>query len=185
VFIPIKDSYVEMTPTNFEKYSIKVLEDNMGALQNIHFEHNKKIKAKDGTYQIDGFIEFDVMGIRYKTLVECKLYKNPVSREIIQKVFDNLRAVGAQKGIVISTSNFQSGAIQYAEEHGIALIQITNAGEEYCTRGYNVIMNYPHVPSNSGNPYIGVQIGCLKDGNGVTCAYLTHHSDALYDFLIK
>ena len=57
------------------------------------------------------------MGVLYKTIVECKHYKYPISREIVQKVYDNLRAIGAQKGIVVSTSNFQSGAIDYAKAH--------------------------------------------------------------------
>lgn len=182
MFIPIEDSFVDMSPTDFEKYSLRILKTNMGQLDNVYFEHNKIIKANDGTYQIDGLIEFDVMGVHYKTIVECKLYKNPVKREIIQKVYDNLRAVGAQKGIVISTSSFQSGAIEYAQEHGIALIQMTNAGENYCTRGLDIIVNHPYVPSNEDNPYIGVLIGCTE--NGTTCSYLTNRSDALHSFLL-
>ena len=32
--------------------------------------------------------------------------------------------MGAQKGIIISTSGFQTGEVQYAEKHGIALWQV-------------------------------------------------------------
>lgn len=183
MFIPVIDSFIDMTPTEFEIYSLEILKASTAGLMNVQFEHNKIIKAYDGTYQIDGYIEFEVMGIKYKTIVECKLYKNPISREIIQKVNDNLRAIGAQKGIVISTSNFQSGAIKYAKEHGIALIQMTEAGEEYCTRGYNIVMNHPFVPNNGNNPYIGVMIGCGVGGTGVTCNYLSRNSDGLQSFL--
>ena len=35
-----------------------------------------------------------------------------------------MRSLGAHKGIFISTSGFQSGAEEYANAHGIALIQI-------------------------------------------------------------
>jgi len=37
------------------------------------------------------------MGAKYLTLVECKMYKSPISREKVQVLFDKLRAIGAQK----------------------------------------------------------------------------------------
>jgi Restriction endonuclease len=172
-----------MSPLDFEKYSLEILKSNVRGFENVKFQHDVKIETDDGNYQIDGFIEFEVMGVKYKTLVECKHYKKPISREVVQKVYDNLRALGAQKGIIISTSNFQSGAILYARKHGIALIQMTEAGEQYCTRAYNVIVNHPRVPSNGGNTYIGVMIGCGENGIGVTCSYLSGNSDTLYNFL--
>lgn len=185
MFIPVVDSVLEMSPTDFEKYSLEILKCNVGDLENVKFQHDIKIEANDGNYQIDGYIEFEVMGVKYKTLVECKHYRKPISREIVQKVYDNLRAVGAQKGIIISTSNFQSGAILYARQHGIALIQMTEEGEQYCTRSYDVIVNHPRVPSNGGNTYIGVMIGCGDNGIDVTCSYLSNYSDALYKFLMN
>lgn len=91
------------------------------------------------------------------------------------------------RGIVISTSNFQSGAIAYAKAHGIALIQMTEATEEtFLTRShYSVIVNHPYVPSNGGLPYIGVMIGSGIDDKGVTCSYLSPFSDKLEEFLLK
>ena len=111
MFIPLKDTVLEMSSIDFEKYALQVLKSKIKGLENVKFIHNKIIEAYDGNYQLDGYIEFEVMGVLYKTIVECKHYKYPISREIIQKVYDNLRAVGAHKGIVVSTSNFQSGAI--------------------------------------------------------------------------
>ena len=124
------------------------------------------------------------MGVLYKTIIECKHYKYPISREIVQKVYDNLRAVGAQKGIIISTSNFQSGALNYAKLHGIALIQLTEAGDNYCTRGYfDVIMNHTYVPNNGDCPFTGV---LQRDtGSGITCSYLSHRTKALKEFLLE
>lgn len=117
---------------------------------------------------------------------ECKHYKHPISRDIIQKVYDNLRAVGVQKGIVISTSNFQSGAIEYAQIHGIALIQITDAGNDYFVRGeMNIIRNHSFVPSNGDCPYIGVlQRKNMKYG-GINCSYLTYKKKDLKEFLLN
>ena len=185
MFIPVKDTILDMDPTDFEKYALQVLESKTRGLENVKFVHNTVVEAYDGNYQLDGYIEFEVMGVLYKTIVECKHYKYPISREIIQKVYDNLRAIGAHKGIVISTSNFQSGAITYAKSHGIALIQLTEAGDSYDARSrYNVILNHANTPYNGGLPYIGVMIGSGPNNAGVTCAYLTPFSDKLKGFLM-
>lgn len=184
MFIPMIDAVLEMDPIDFEKYVLQILQSKTKGLDNVKIVHNKVVETYDGNYQLDGYIEFEVMGVVYKTIVECKHYKYPISREIVQKVYDNLRAVGAQKGIVVSTSNFQSGAITYAKAHGIALIQLAETEETFYTRShYNVVVNHPYVPSNNGLPYIGVMIGSGKDDIGVTCSYLSTFSDALERFL--
>lgn len=185
MFIPVKDTVLEMSPVDFEKYALQILESKTKGLDNVKFVHNKVVEAYDGNYQLDGYIEFEVMGVLYKTIVECKHYKYPISREIVQKVYDNLRAIGAQKGIIVSTSNFQSGAIAYAREHGIALIQMAETEDTFLTREhYNVIMNHARVPNNGGLPYIGVMIGNGPNGIGVTCDYLSPFSDKLEEFLL-
>lgn len=40
------------------------------------------------------------MGIRYVTLVECKHYKSAITREKVQVLYDKIRVVGANKGII-------------------------------------------------------------------------------------
>lgn len=42
-------------------------------MNNVKIIHNKVIEAYDGNYQLDGYIEFEVMGVLYKTIVECPL----------------------------------------------------------------------------------------------------------------
>lgn len=39
--------------------------------------------------------------------------------------FRKVQSVGAQKGVMFSTSHFQSGALAYAKTHGIALVFVT------------------------------------------------------------
>ena len=59
-----------------------------------------------------------------KILAECKQHKKRVGRDKVEVLESRLRSLGAQKGILLSTAGFQSGAIEYAEAHGIALIQV-------------------------------------------------------------
>ena len=81
MFMPLKESIQDMTPTEFEQYSLRILSEQTKSLNNCSIQHNRIIEVDDGNYQIDGYIEFDLMGINYKTLLECKHYKNSISRE--------------------------------------------------------------------------------------------------------
>lgn len=104
----------DLTPIEFEKYCYDFLNgyaQNEG-LQNFKITHNKKIKASDGKYQIDVYAEFTAMGSRFKVLCECKKYKNRVNRDKVAILHRKLESIGAQKGILISTSDFQSGAVE-------------------------------------------------------------------------
>ena len=185
MFMPIQKHFYDMTPEEFEKYSLEILKEQTKGLENLEIQHNVIIKKNDGDYQIDGKIQFEVMGIRYSSLVECKHYQNAITREKVQLLYDKIRAIGAHKGILISTSNFQSGAIKFAKEHGIALIQIVEAGLTYATRAKaNIIMNDAYRGLyNAGKPYIGVRQ--TANECSVCCNYLRNGDTNLKDFLIE
>lgn len=125
--------FYDLTPIDFEKYCYKILK---GYAEEKHFddfsiEHNKIIKSSDGKYQIDIYASFMIDGIEIKILCECKRYKNPVNRDKVVILHKKLESLGAHKGVLITNSSFQSGAIQYAKEHGIALIQVSARGLDY------------------------------------------------------
>ena len=42
-------------------------------------------------------------------------------------MYTKIQSIGAQKGIIISTSGFQKDAVKYAQAHGIALWQIVSS----------------------------------------------------------
>lgn len=186
IYIPCVEKYVDMSPKTFEKFCIELIKEQMKNIPDVVIEHDKYIKTVDGNYQIDGYIEFTVMGLHYKTIVECKMYKNPVSREKVQKLFDTLRATGAQKGILISTSNFQSGAITYATNHGISLIQITEAPTEIPMFLLNRIVDSASYYRlyNNGNPFIGVLLESKEEGM-ITCQYLKHGNNNLAERILR
>ena len=185
MFIPTKEHFYDMTPEEFEKYSLEILKEQTKGLENLEIHHNVIINKNDGNYQIDGMVQFEVMGIRYVTLVECKHYKNAITREKVQVLYDKIRAIGANKGVLIATSNFQAGAIKYAKEHGIALIQIVEADLTYeiRTKPNVIMMNACKSLYNNGKPYIGImQIG---RNCGFYCKYLRNGDNNLRDFLIE
>ncbi len=184
MFMPCKESVLEMTPTEFEKYSLNVLTEQIKNIENCKFKHNKIIEVDDGNYQIDGYIEFQLMGINYKTLVECKHYKSSISREKVAVLYDKIRACGANKGVLVSSSNFQSGAIQYASKHGVALIQLTDANNIYEIRDGFTEKGFGFVTQKKkASSYIGVmQIG---DEHNIKCLYLSNTELSVRDFIVK
>ena len=116
-------------------------------LNGFEITHNKIIKASDGRYQIDVYAEFTAMGARFKILCECKKYKYRVGREKVAVLHRKLDSIGAQKGILISTSDFQSGALEYAKAHGIALIKAEDYHFEYLSHSNGQ-------PENEDDPFL-------------------------------
>ena len=64
-----------------------------------------------------------------------------MGREKVVILNDKLKSLGAQKGILLSTSGFQSGAIQYAKVHGIALIRVEDYHFEYLSHSNGQLEN--------------------------------------------
>lgn len=183
MLIPTKDAFCEMTPEEFERVSLKILNEQMKGVDNLKIEHDVIFKKEDGNYQIDGTMYFEIMGMKYLTLVECKRYKSAITREIVQLLYDKIRAIGAQKGVIISTSNFQKGALEFAKVHGIALIQLTEADTKYETRSrMNVIMLSAGNAYNYGEKYVGTLQRKLEMG-GISCKYLIKGTSFLREFL--
>lgn len=121
-----QDYVCSISPTEFEEFCLELLkiyatEEN---LKNFTIEHNVKQEAPDGTYQLDIIASFTALDVQLKILCECKQYTSQVKRERVEILEGRLKSLGMHKGILLSTSGFQSGAIQYAKSHGIALIQV-------------------------------------------------------------
>jgi restriction system protein len=179
MFIPTKENYTEMSPQEFEKFVMELFKITAADIPNVEVNHNEIIKVSDGSYQIDGTIRFELMGAKYLTLVECKMYRKPVSREKVQVLYDKLRAIGAQKGILATTSYFQSGAIEYASAHGIALVQVIDGKLRYGVRSKDIkdIMYPPDIPK-----FDGISLKSPKKGS-IWCSSIVD-TQCLSDFLL-
>ena len=125
-FNPYREQYANMTPVEFEEHCISLLNSlsDFSSIHEVVIEHNRICASDDGEYQIDGYIEYIAFGVKHKVIVECKRHKAPIKRDIVAVLHAKLNSLGAQKGILMSTSGFQQGAITYAKEHGIALLQV-------------------------------------------------------------
>lgn len=121
---------VEISPTDFEKQVTEWLQ-KVGRKQGYSFKatHQGVVAGHGGCYAIDVLLEFTLLGGAFvQVLVECKHQKRPVERDEVIVLEGKLRDVGGHKGMLFSTSGFQSGAIEYAAAHGIATVTVV-AGE--------------------------------------------------------
>lgn len=115
-----------ITPEEFEVFCMKLFQEyaKKENLKDFNIEHNVIKAAYDGNYQIDVLAGFTAMGVRHRVLCECKQLSSKVKRERVEMLENRLNSLGYNKGILLSTRGFQSGAVQYANAHGVALIQV-------------------------------------------------------------
>ena len=128
---------INLTPKQFEQQVEKLLRKLGVGLTVFKVQRLEKIDAADGVYEIDVTARFEALGASFLVLIECKHHISPIKREVVQVLFDRLRAVGGHKGMIFSTARFQKGAIEFAQAHGIALVQITDGRTMYATRTYD------------------------------------------------
>jgi len=124
-----------MSPEQFELWVKSVLDKLGDHISGYRSGHRQILQGTDGDYEIDVVVKFTAFGgVDYLTCVECKYCKRPIEREKVQALFTKMQAVGAQKAILFSVSGFQSGATDFAETHGIALIEVIDGRCVYNTR---------------------------------------------------
>jgi restriction system protein len=124
-----------LTPEQFEIEVKNIIETSGLGLSQFSVQRLEKMDGTDGTYEIDVSARFRALGADFLVLIECKHHRYPVKRDVVQVLYDRIRAVGAHKGMVFSTAGFQSGAVKYAKTHGIALVEINEGRTEYVSRG--------------------------------------------------
>jgi len=116
---------INIKPEEFEKQVKSWLERIHNNLRSFTITHREHLKGRNGEYEIDAVARFEISeGAEIVVLVECKRYKNPIKRDVVMLLNQKLQEMGAHKGMVFSTSGFQSGAISFAAEHKIATITV-------------------------------------------------------------
>ena len=124
-------SSASLSPEEFERSVAEFLVGAGDGLTSFRVLHREHLSGPDGTYEVDVTARFEALGASFLVLVECKHQRRPVERDVVQVLRDRLSAVAAQKGILFSTSPFQSGAVQYAARHGIALVFVEDTRFTY------------------------------------------------------
>ena len=172
--------FLDMSPTEFEMTVLEFLRDMGSKLESFQILHNSIETSHDGTYQIDIKATFEAMGVNMTVIVECKKHNSTIKREVVQLLKDKLHSLGAQKGILFSTAKFQSGCIEYAEKHGLALVRIIDGKYTYEVKSLNKenIWYPPDLPK-----YIGEYIYNLTEDGYSTYNISPGYTDGLLEYL--
>jgi hypothetical protein len=124
----------DMTPDEFEEYVVELLKAAHSEVDDLRIQLHEKIEGIDGEYDFDGTVRFSFLGMDFLVLIEAKKHKYAIKRELVQVLYSKVQSVGAHKGFLISTAPFQSGAVNFALTHGIALATVTEGRFLYETR---------------------------------------------------
>jgi restriction system protein len=124
--------------------AVKGILDAVGSpLVGYESSHLEKVPGTDGDYVIDITARFSALGASFLVLVECKHCGRQVERQDVQVLHSKLLSVGAQKAVLFATSGFQSGAIEFANAHGIALVQFASGKSTWFTKSAGPVKDPP------------------------------------------
>lgn len=168
---------VSMTPGEFEEFVKEAMSKLGASLTAFKVKRQATLEAHDGEYNIDVAAEFEALGVKYTTLIECKHHKNRIKRDVVQVLLTKLQSTGAHKGIVVSTSGFQKGAETFALEHGVALITVTDGRMAYIAKGRTAADLPPGWPRFVG--WMTVRY----EGEPASALISEHNPDLLADWL--
>jgi restriction system protein len=134
--IPFAYPLSDITPSEYERHVARQLEHLGYGLPELKVRHRQVIAGGRSTkYEFDVTARFTALGADFLVLVECKHWKNPVGRSVVELLHDRMLNVGAQKGMIFTTSDFQSGAIEFASEKRIACVVLADGRSAWRTRG--------------------------------------------------
>lgn len=124
----------DATPAEFEQFVVEVFRATGPEVDKLEVQLHERVGGVDGEYDMDGTVRFRWGGVDFLVLVEAKMHKDPIKRDVVQVLNQKVQSTGAQKGVVVSTSNFQKGALEFAKKHGIALVEVTEGRFTFHTR---------------------------------------------------
>ncbi len=97
--------------------------EDLTTQKNIKVEVNKKIVDNNGVErQFDIYWEYELGGLTYKTIIECKDYNSDISIEKIDALIGKIRDIPDLKGVFATKKGYQSGAQNKAEKNRIDLL---------------------------------------------------------------
>jgi hypothetical protein len=102
----------------------QALNDQEG-VTNVKVQCNVTLQGNLTSHEIDVYWEFERSGVTYRTVVQAKDWVNPVKQEQLiafKKVLEDLP--GQPRGIFVTRTGYQRGALQVAKATGIELFEL-------------------------------------------------------------
>ena len=115
-----------LSPAEFERFVARLFSQTAERVEDLRVTLQDLVQGSDGSYAIDATVRYRLAGMDFLVLAEAKLHRHPIKRELVQVLHSKVNSVGAQKGVLVATAPFQSGAIEYGRIHGIALVHVAD-----------------------------------------------------------
>lgn len=120
------------TGIEYEKLTQKVFEQivNQNTVKTINVQHDIVLPGKTTNHQIDVYWEFDLNGIKYRTIIQAKDWNSKVPQvEMLafKAILDDLPT--GTKGIYVTKNGYQSGAVDVAKAQGISIYTLRKPTE--------------------------------------------------------
>ena len=91
--------------------------------KNIEVKRNVILKDNNGIKrEFDLYWEYELAGVTYKTIIECKNYNKKISIEKIDSLLDKIKDFPDLKPVFATRLGYQKGAKVKAEKNGIELL---------------------------------------------------------------
>jgi predicted helicase len=122
-------------------------------------EHNVTLVGRSGApRQIDVLARHRNGLYEHLVVIECKYWKDGVSRLHVDALVNAVRELNASRGVIFSVAGFESGAITQAQNDGIDLFKIRElTDEEWGLPGRNVDFYITYMQ----NSFANISFPCL------------------------
>ncbi|MFJ3819281.1 restriction endonuclease [Streptomyces sp. NPDC090056] len=142
-----------MTAAEFEEFVVELLRSVEHVNLDFTVASHETVQGADGDYDIDATVRYEFLGMEFLVLVEAKHHRHPIKRELVQVLHQKLTSVGAQKALMVSSAPYQSGAVNFAKAHGIALLTITEGRYTFETKSAD---GHPALTREEAREYFGL-----------------------------
>lgn len=107
-------------PANWKDLQVKVAEilAECGFTTTIE----KSVTTARGKVELDVFAEEEIKGRKYSIICECKYWKADIPQNVVHGFRTVVNDLGSNVGYIITTSDYQNGAVQTAEFTNIELL---------------------------------------------------------------
>ena len=103
----------------------------LNAIGNVSVEHDVRLTGKSGApRQIDVLIRHQEGLIEHLVIIDCKHWKQRVSRAEVDALATSVRELNASRGVLFSVMGFESGAVMQAKADGIELFTVRELTDE-------------------------------------------------------
>ena len=145
---------IEMTWQQFEDAVKNILRAKGEGLTNLTITRGETVHTNDVEFTMDVVAKFTAFGgAEFTVLIECKHHKNPIEIGLVRILHSKLSSAGAQKAMMVTTTKFQRGAIEFAKAHGISLIQLQRSSLKYAVKSILVDAVEYDIDEDGNNTY--------------------------------